>query len=66
MTLKFDMHLGSSAAEVPVKFQSDMIILRLYLVASRHDGKMYFCLVNRDPGIKTEMSWDLHTKVMSM
>ena len=33
--LKFDRHLGSSAAEVPVKFQSDTIIITSKLAPSR-------------------------------
>ena len=35
ITLKFDRHLGSSAAEMPVKFQSNTITLTPYLSASR-------------------------------
>ena len=35
IALKFDRHIGSSAAEMPVKFQSDMIIITSNLVASR-------------------------------
>ena len=33
--MKFDRHLGSSAADVPVKFQSDWLSPNLNLVASR-------------------------------
>ena len=33
--MKFDRHIGSTAAEVPVKFQSDRIILNKNLAASR-------------------------------
>ena len=33
--LKFDRHLGNSAADVPVKFQSDVIIQTTNPVASR-------------------------------
>ena len=33
--MKFDRHLGSSAAEMPVKFQSDTIITASDLAASR-------------------------------
>ena len=35
IALKFDRHIGSTAAEVPVKFQSDRIILNTNLAASR-------------------------------
>ena len=35
IALKFDRHLGSAAAEVPVKFQSDYENLNLNLVDSR-------------------------------
>ena len=34
ITLKFDRHLGSAAAKVSVKFQSDWKSLKLNLVAS--------------------------------
>ena len=33
--MKFDRHIGSKAAEVPVKFQSDRTILNTNLAASR-------------------------------
>ena len=35
ITLKFNSRLGNSAAEVPVKFKSDGIILTCNLAASR-------------------------------
>ena len=35
IALKFDRHIGSNAAEVPVKFQSDRKILNTNLAASR-------------------------------
>ena len=35
MALKFDRHLGSSAAKMPIKLQSDTIIVTFDLVASR-------------------------------
>ena len=35
IALKFDKHLGSCAAEVPVKFQSDAIIQTTDLTAWR-------------------------------
>ena len=35
IALKFDRHIGSNAAEGPVKFQSDRIILNTNLAASR-------------------------------
>ena len=35
MALIFDRHLGSNAAEMPVKFQGDTFIITSYLVASR-------------------------------
>ena len=36
-TVKFDKYMGSSTAELPVKFQSDTIIIRSNLAASRLD-----------------------------
>ena len=35
--MKFDRHIGSTAAEVPVKFRSDRTILDTNLAASRLD-----------------------------
>ena len=35
IALKFERHLGSSAAEMPIKFQSDTIIITPTLMASR-------------------------------
>ena len=35
IALKFDRHIGSTAAEVPVKFQSDRTILNTNLATSR-------------------------------
>ena len=35
IALKFDRHIGSTAAEVPVEFQSDRTILNTILAASR-------------------------------
>ena len=35
IALKFDRHIGSTAAKVPVKFQSDRTILNTNLAASR-------------------------------
>ena len=35
IALKFDRHIGSTAAEVPVKFQSHQTILNTNLAASR-------------------------------
>ena len=35
IALKFDRHIGSTAAEVPVKFQSDRAILNTNLAVSR-------------------------------
>ena len=35
IALKFDRHLGSSAAEMPVKFQSDTMIQNSHPAASR-------------------------------
>ena len=37
IALKFDRHIGSNAAAVPVKFQSDRTILNTNLAASRLD-----------------------------
>ena len=55
ITLKFDRHLGSSAAEISVKFQNDIIIITPNLVAWLWDftwvgGKTSYRLVNRGPG----------------
>ena len=33
--MKFDRHIGSSAADVPIKFRSDKIIQTAHLSASR-------------------------------
>ena len=41
MASKFDRHMGSNAAEVPVKFQSDRTILNTNLVASRLETGVY-------------------------
>ena len=35
IALKFDKHIGNTAAEVPVKFQSDQTILNTHLAATR-------------------------------
>ena len=48
ITLKFDRHLGG-AAEMPVKFQSDTIIITPNLTTSRFGGKRFYRLVSRDP-----------------
>ena len=52
IALKSDKHFDSSAAEMPVKFQSDMIIIACNFAASRLGGKMCYCLVNRDPELQ--------------
>ena len=49
IALKCDRHLGSSAAEMPVKFQSDTVITTSNLDLTRLDGKMSYRLVNRGP-----------------
>ena len=50
ISLKFNRHLGSTAAEVPVKFQSDQKSLNPNIVASRRlHGNTYVRLVNRGP-----------------
>ena len=46
MALKFKRCLGQSAVKVPVKFQSDVSILKHYLMALRLDGKTSYPLVN--------------------
>ena len=46
------MHIGSSTAEMPVKFQSDIFIITSNTVASRlreASRKTFVCLVNRSP-----------------
>ena len=35
IALKFDRHIGSTAAEVPLKFQSNLTIMNTNLVVSR-------------------------------
>ena len=50
MALKFDRHLSSSAAEMPIKFQSDTTIITSKLRLrnfTRFGGKMSYRLVNR-------------------
>ena len=52
IALKFNRQLSSSAAEMPVKFQSDMIMTTSNLAASNFtgfSGKMSYRLVNRGP-----------------
>ena len=49
ITLKFDRHLGNSAAEMPVKFRSDTIIITSRLMAlrfQRFGPKMLYHFVN--------------------
>ena len=57
ITLKFDTHLDSAAAELPVKFPSDWKSLNPNLaplrLCVRFCGKMYVRLVNRGTGIDT-------------
>ena len=49
IVLEFDWHLGSSAAELPVEFQTDRIIIAPNLAASRFDSKTFStsCLLNQ-------------------
>ena len=47
IALEFDWYLGSSVADMSVKFQSDMIIITSDLAASRFSGKTSYCLMNR-------------------
>ena len=58
IALKFDRHLGSAAAEVPVKFQSDWKSPNPNLAASRlHEiFRTSYRLVNRGPGSCTNLS----------
>ena len=52
---EFDMYLGSSAAEIPVKFQSDTIIITSNLAASiLHEiwHKASYRLMNRGPDVQ--------------
>ena len=49
IALKFDWHIGSSAADMPAKLQSDKIIITPNLAASRFGGKTSYLLVNRNP-----------------
>ena len=57
IALKFDWHLGSSAAEMSVNFQSDTIIITSNPMASRDfmrfGGKTSYRLVNRGTGTLT-------------
>ena len=53
IALKFDRHIGSTAAEVPVKFESDTTIPNTNLAASRFYEilrKDVFRILRRDPG----------------
>ena len=50
IALQFDGHLGSSAAEVPVKFQNDWRSINPNLAASRSCRKTSYRLVNIGPG----------------
>ena len=53
IALKFDRHLGSTAVETPVKFQSDTVVLIPNLglrVFTRFGSKTSYRLVNRGPG----------------
>ena len=51
IALKPDRHLGSTAAEMPAKFQRDVIIITSNLAASRLRKIWWSCrLVNRGPG----------------
>ena len=50
IALKFGSHIGSNAAEVPVKFQSDRTILNTNLAASRSYDKTSFRILRRGPG----------------
>ena len=55
--LKFDRHLDSTAADVPVKFQSEWKSLNQNLAASRFReilGKTFVRLVNKGPGWKQQ------------
>ena len=49
IALKYDRHLGSTAAAVPVKFQRDWKSLKPNLIASRLYDKASVRLVNRGP-----------------
>ena len=54
--LTFGRHLGSAAAEVPVKFQSDRESLNLRLRDfTRSYGKTCVRLVNKGPGDRSEL-----------
>ena len=50
--LKFDRHLAISAVMMPVKFQSDTIIITSNLVAVRFCYKTSYRLVNRGPEVR--------------
>ena len=50
IALKFDWHVGSSAAEVPVKFHSDRTILNTNLAASRSYDKTSYRILKQGPG----------------
>ena len=52
--MKFDRHVGSAAADVPVKLQNDWDSINPNLVAPRSRGKTSVCLVHRDP---VNMPW---------
>ena len=61
--MKFDGHIGSTAAEVPVKFQSDRTILNANLAASRLYEilrKNVFSDIETEPSLPHELThWPL-------
>ena len=66
MALKFDRHLGSSAAKVPVKFQSHCKSLNLNLAAwvfTSYCGKTSVHLVDRGQGVRLTKAYDVTIKL---
>ena len=63
ITMKFDRHFGSAAAEVPVKFQSDWKSLNLNYGASRHHEILWW-KVDRCPGF--DYGFVLHSSQWSL
>ena len=51
IALKFDWHIGSSAADVPIKFQSDRAILNIKLVAH---SKTSYRILKRGPDLQLD------------
>ena len=63
--LKFDMHIGSTAAEVPFKLQSDRTILNTNLAAARSCDKTSYLILKLGPGIVVSKLTAMHLDQLS-